>query len=165
MIYVFDTSSIRELQHFYPSVFRHIWDKLDDLVAKQKILSTREVLNELGRQAVSKEVINWVKTNKSLFTTPTEPELLFVAEIFKINHFQGLIGAQQRLKGMPVADPFVISCAKINGATVVTEEGWQRGAQTLTIKLNAAKIPNVCAHFKISCTNLEGFMHQQSWKF
>lgn len=29
MIYVFDTSSIRSLQHFYPSVFKTIWDGLD----------------------------------------------------------------------------------------------------------------------------------------
>lgn len=32
MIYVFDTSSIRSLQHFYPSVFKSIWDGLDGLV-------------------------------------------------------------------------------------------------------------------------------------
>lgn len=165
MSYVFDTSSIRSLQHFYPRVFKSIWDGLDDLVARRELLSTREVFNELERQAVSEEVMKWVKANKELFITPTGSELLFVAEIFKIKHFQGLIGAQQRLKGMPVADPFVIACAQINGGTVVTEEGWQRGGKPLKLKPHAAKIPNVCAHFKIPCIDLEEFMHQQGWAF
>lgn len=165
MSYVFDTSSLRSLQHFYPRVFKSIWDGLDELVARQELISTREVFNELERQAVSDEVLKWAKHHKAMFSTPTGAELLFVAEIFKIKHFQGLIGAQQRLKGTPVADPFVIACARINQATVVTEEGWQRGGKSLALKPNAAKIPNVCAHFKIPCVDLEEFMHQQGWTF
>lgn len=165
MIYVFDTSSLRSLQHFYPRVFKSIWDGLDDLVARQQLLSTREVFNELERQAVSDEVLTWAKAHKALFTTPTGPELQFVAEIFRIKHFQGLIGAQQRLKGTPVADPFIIACAKVHQGTVVTEEGWQRGGKPLVLKPNAAKIPNVCAHFRLPCIDLEEFMHQQGWAF
>lgn len=165
MIYVFDTSSLRSLQHFYPSVFKSIWDGLDALVNQGKLISTREVFSELERQAVSEEVMQWAKTHKALFATPTGAELQFVAEIFKIKHFQGLIGAQQRLKGTPVADPFVIACARINKATVVTEEGWQHGGKPLTLKPSAAKIPNVCAHFNIPCIDLEAFMHQQGWAF
>lgn len=49
MIYVFDTSSIRSLQHFYPRVFKSIWDGIDALVKHQRLISTREVLNELER--------------------------------------------------------------------------------------------------------------------
>lgn len=79
MIYVFDTSSIRSLQHFYPSVFKTIWDGLEKLVEQRSLISTREVFNEL------------------------QP--------------------------------------------------------------NAAKIPNVCAHFKIPCIDLEEFMHRQGWTF
>ncbi|MBK6973463.1 MAG: DUF4411 family protein [Sterolibacteriaceae bacterium] len=165
MIYVFDTSSLRSLQHFYPRVFKSIWDGLEKLVEQNCLISTREVFNELDRQAVSAEVLKWANNHKALFTTPTSPELQFVVEIFKIKHFQGLIGAQQRLKGTPVADPFVIACARINKGTVVTEEGWQYGSKPLTLKPNAAKIPNVCAHFKIPCIGLEEFMHQQGWAF
>lgn len=156
MIYVFDTSSIRSLQHFYPSVFKTIWDGLDGLVQQQNLVSTREVWNELGRQNVSADVLAWAKQNKQIFTTPNAAELQFVAQIFQIQHFQSLIGEQQRLKGMPVADPFVIACAKIKGGTVVTEE---------QLKPKAAKIPNVCAHFNVPCIDLEGFMQQQGWNF
>ena len=156
MIYVFDTSSIRSLQHFYQSVFKTIWDGLDGLVQQQNLISTREVWNELGRQNVSADVLAWAKQNKQIFTTPNAAELQFVAQIFQIQHFQSLIGEQQRLKGMPVADPFVIACAKIKNGTVVTEE---------QLKPNAAKIPNVCAHFNVPCIDLERFMQQQGWTF
>jgi len=156
MIYVFDTSSIRSLQHFYQSVFKTIWDGLDGLVQQQNLISTREVWNELGRQNVSADVLAWAKQNKQIFTTPNAAELQFVAQIFQIQHFQSLIGEQQRLKGTPVADPFVIACAKIKNGTVVTEE---------QLKPNAAKIPNVCAHFNVPCIDLERFMQQQGWTF
>jgi len=156
MIYVFDTSSIRSLQHFYPSVFKTIWGGLDTLIQQQNLISTREVWNEVERQNISADVLAWAKQNKQIFTTPSTPELQFVATIFQIAHFQNLIGEQQRLKGTPVADPFVIACAKIKGGTVVTEE---------LLKPNAAKIPNVCAHFNVPCIDLEKFMQQQGWTF
>lgn len=165
MIYVFDTSSIRALQHFYPRVFKSIWDGLDVLVQQELLTSTREVFNELERQAISAEVLQWSKDNKQIFTTPNNSELQFVATIFQVNHFQSLIGKQQQLKGTPVADPFVIAKAKIANATVVTEEGWLRPNNTLTPKPNAAKMPNVCAHFNVPCVDLEGFMRQQEWTF
>ena len=165
MIYVFDTSSIRALQHFYPRVFKSIWDGLDTLVGQQQLVSTREVFNEVERQAISAEVLTWAKNNKHIFTTPNNDELRFVATIFQVKHFQSLIGKQQQLKGTPVADPFVIAKAKIAQATVVTEEGWLRPSQTLTPKPHAAKIPNVCAHFNVPCLDLEHFMQQQGWTF
>ncbi len=156
MIYVFDTSSIRSLQHFYPSVFKTIWDGLDELIQQQNLVSTREVWNELEQQNVSADVLAWAKHNKQIFTTPAAAELQFVAQIFQISHFQSLIGERQRLKGTPVADPFVIACAKIKNGTVVTEE---------QLKPNAAKIPNVCQHFNVPCIDLEEFMQQQQWTF
>ena len=61
MIYVFDTSSVRSLQHFYPSVFKTIWGGLDILIQHQSLISTREVWNELERQNVSADVLAWAK--------------------------------------------------------------------------------------------------------
>ena len=166
MIHVFDANSIRSLQHIFPSVFKTIWGNLESLVQNQQLISTREAFNELERQNLSAELMSWVKGHKTIFTTPSAAELQFVADIFKVNHFQTLIGAQQRLKGTPVADPFVIACAKIRGGTVVTEEGWLLPKMhPPTPKPNAAKIPNVCAHFNVPCIDLETFMQQQGWKF
>ncbi len=158
MIYVFDTSSLRSLQHFYPSIFKTIWVGLDAMIQRQTLSSTREVWNELEGQAITTDLLEWAKSNKHIFRTPIAKELEFVAKILQIPHFQKLISEKNRLKGMPVADPFVIACAKINGGTVVTEEGWDHTMKSLAPKQDAAKIPNVCQHFGLSCTNLEGFM-------
>jgi len=157
MIYVFDTSSLSKLKHFYPGVFKSVWKGLEALVEQGNLISTKEVWHEMERGNPDQYTNKWLKDRKEpIFTTPSTAELQFVAHIFQIKHFQSLIGEQQRLKGTPVADPFVIDCAKIQNGTVVTEE---------QLKPNAAKIPNVCQHFQIPCIDLEQFMKQQGWNF
>ena len=156
MIYVFDTSSLSKLKHFFPGVFKSVWTGLDSLVLSGHLISTREVWNEIERGDVDAHTNSWLKQRKHLFTTPTGPVLQFVTQIFQIPHFQALIGEKQRLTGTPVADPFVIACAQVRGGTVVTEE---------RLKPQAAKIPNVCQHFSVPCMDLETFMQQQGWSF
>lgn len=156
MIYVFDTSSFSKLKHFYPGVFKSVWAGLDELVQQQRLISTKEVWRELEAGNPDQHVNTWLHARKEIFTVPSAAEMQFVAEIFKIPHFQALIGEKQRLKGTPVADPFVIACAKVRNGTVVTEE---------LLKENAAKIPNVCARFNIAYVDLEQFMQQQNWTF
>jgi len=155
MIYVFDASSFFELNAFYPTVFQVVWKKLDAAVASGVLISTREVRTEI-EQGDADTVAAWAKKNAKIFTTPDAAETKFVAEILAVPHFQQLIGRKAQQRGTPVADPFLIACAKVNKGTVVTEE---------RLKENAAKIPNVCERFKIPCTNLEGFMKAQGWKF
>ncbi|MBQ9683447.1 MAG: DUF4411 family protein [Neisseriaceae bacterium] len=165
MKYVFDTCSIRALQHFYPAIFGSIWQKIDELVEHEEMISTKEVFNELKRQDISKELQEWVKNKKSIFKKPTAEETEFVSEILRTQNFAGLIGKKQQLKGQPVADPFVVACAKQYNATVVTEEGWDHDKDELEPKPKAAKIPNVCQHFGIRCIDLETFMNEQGWRF
>jgi len=156
VIYVFDTSSLVVLKNFYPTNFPSLWSQWDTLVQNGTVVSVREVRAELENRDGTDFIQEWVKRNKSIFMTPTPDELMFVSQIFSILHFQALIGTQATLRGTPVADPFVIAAAKVKSGVVVTEE---------RLKPNAAKIPNVCQHFKVPCTNLEGFMSQQSWSF
>ena len=56
-----------------------------------------------------------------MFLTPTDDETALVVEIFKVKHSQMLVSETQRLKGQPVADPFVIASAKARKGTVITE--------------------------------------------
>lgn len=158
MIYVFDTSSLSKLKHFFPGVFKSVWTGLDALAKSGDMISTREVWNEIARGDVDLHTNKWLKDRKQIFTTPTADEQRFVAQIFQIPHFQSLIGEKQRLTGTPVADPFIIACAKVHKGTVVTEE---------RLKPNAAKIPNVCEHpsINVPCIDLETFMKKQGWSF
>ena len=158
MKYVFDSNSLMNLfWHYYPERFPTLWDKFDALVSGGKLISVREVFNEIGSSEDS--LGTWAKEHKNvLFLESTVEELQFVAEIFQVRnfHFQAMVRKQERLQGKPVADPFVIARAKILNAFVVTQEKNTK---------KAAKIPNVCDHFKIPCINLEGFMEEENWTF
>lgn len=156
MIYVFDTSAFIVLKHFYPSTFPSLWTGLDQLISKGQVVSVREVFNELADYNDPDFIQNWAKRNKQIFGTPSGNEQSFVQKILAVRHFQALIGSKAILKGTPVADPFVVAAAWARKGTVVTQE---------QLKPNAAKIPNVCQHFKIPWMNLETFMANQGWSF
>ena len=46
--YLFDTSSISELYHFYESRFVSLWEQFDLLINEGKINSIKEVKRELN---------------------------------------------------------------------------------------------------------------------
>lgn len=156
MVYVFDSDSLINLfRHYYPERFPTLWHKFGTLLSEGKVLSVREVFKEIGWREDA--LATWAKgQRRALFSESTVEELQFVARIFHVRHFQAMIRKKERLKGKPVADPFVIVRAKVLGACVVTQE---KAAE------NAAKIPNVCDHFDVPCTNLEGFMEREGWMF
>lgn len=156
MQYVFDSSSFRVLEHYFPHRFPSFWQNLEAAVTEGQIISVREVYNELSRQGIGPHLAEWIRAHKGKFPVPGEEETLFVQEIFRVRHFQQLVAKRNQLTGSPVADPFVIAAAKACHGCVVTEEA---------LKRNAARIPNVCEHFQIPWTNLEGFMEANAWRF
>lgn len=153
---MFDTSSFRVLGNYYPDRFPSFWEMFNDLVAVGRIVSVREVLNELELQSTKAHLDEWVQKNKRVFFAPSTLETEFVSAIFEVEHFLQLVSTENVLKGKPVADPFVVAAAKARGACAVTEE---------SMRANAAKIPNVCDHFQIEWTNVEGFMKREGWAF
>jgi len=156
MTYVFDTNSFRVMGNYFPARFPSFWATFNDFVDDGNVISVREVLRELDYQARQQHLQDWINNNGQIFLLPTPIETEFVSDIFAIEHFQALVSIKQRLKSTPVADPFIIASARIHGYCVVTEE---------SLKPNAAKIPNVCAHFGIDCCNIETLMERESWEF
>jgi hypothetical protein len=152
----FDTSAFIVLKHYYRQSFPTLWTGLEELVDGGILVSTREVFNELQSYNDADYIQTWAIDHKEIFVTPTNDELEFVAGIFQVQHFHALISQKATLRGTPVADPFVVAAAAIKDAIVVTQE---------SLKLNAAKIPNVCEHFGIPCIKLEEFMAEQNWNF
>lgn len=155
MIYVFDSDALIDLfRHFYLNRFPSLWERFDQLVKGGVIISVREVYNEIeGR---GDRLSQWAKNNRDFFQQPSPEELDFVVEIFKVPHFRYLISEKARLQGKPVADPLVIGKAQSLKGCVITQE---------LKKPNAARIPNVCEHFRLDCSNLEGFMEREDWTF
>ena len=156
MAYVFDTNSFRELGSYYPDQFPTFWEKFNRAVAVGTIISVREVRRELDAQVHHTHLFDWVGDHGDIFFPPNPAEMRFVSEIFSVQHFQMLVSEQDLLAGNLRADPFIIAKAKAINGCVVTEE---------RRRLNAAKIPNVCDHFGIDCTNLQGFMEREGWTF
>lgn len=142
-------------RHYYPDRFPSLWERFDEMVNAQRMVSVSEVARELEGQ--EDRLSTWVGDNTSFFRPPTTDEMHFVAQIFEVRHFQTLIRQQERLQGRPVADPFVIAKARVieNGCVFTTEK----------TKKNAAQITNVCDHFHIPHMNLETFMHNENWTF
>lgn len=54
MIYVFDTNAFIVLKNFYPDTFPSLWSRMEDLIANEKIVSVREVFNELHNYNAAK---------------------------------------------------------------------------------------------------------------
>lgn len=160
MIYVFDTSSLIVIGHYYPQQFPTFWKQFNQAVEIGDIISVREVFKELDREAIIPHLLDWVEHHRDIFITPNTAVTQFVGAIFAIPHFQTLVSQRKQSTGGLCADPFIIGLAKtitktINGC-VVTEE---------KKKPNAAKIPNVCQHFEVDCTNFQGFMERENWSF
>lgn len=156
MIYVFDSSPLIHLfRYYYPGRFPSLWENFDSIVSDQRIISVWEVKREL--EGNGDNLSEWVNSHSGFFLKPSAKELNFVTEIFKVPRFQGLVKEKARLKGKPVADPFVIAKAKsLDDGCVVTLE---------VKKTKTGKIPNVCEYFSIPCLNVEEFMELEKWRF
>jgi len=156
VIYVFDNSPLSALfRNYYRRRFPTLWENFDAMVDEGRLLSTREVLNEINGSPIE-ALRDWAKDHGEIFATPTAKEGAFVAQIFAVRHFQQNIERKKLYKGGFNADPFVVAKAAIIEGTVVTME---------TRAPNAAKIPNICDHFDIPCLSLEKFMEAEHWEF
>lgn len=155
--YVFDSSTLIDLfTNFYESRFPTLWSSFYQMIAEGRMVSVREVFQEITGSRQTDRLSTWAKDHRDIFQQPTEAETSFITEIFAVQHFQAMISQKSLLKGSPVADPFVIAKARHIGGCVVAQEDF---------KPNAARIPNVCHHFGIECTDLEGFMEKENWIF
>ena len=156
-LYILDTNTLSQLFRFYyRNNFPNLWKRFDQLVMDGRILSTREVLRELGDGRKAELAYAWSEEHENLFPDPGTEEVLFVSRIFGVSHFQQNLQSKKGKPRKQVADPFVIAQAMRTGGTVVTEE---------TKPPNGARIPNICEHFEIPCINLQQLMDREGWIF
>ena len=136
MVYLFDTSSFIVLGHYYKDQFPSLWKNIDSQVKANKIISVKEVFNEIESYGPESELKAWVKENKKNFQPMSKDESLIISDIFReYPNFQKMVSKKARLQGKPVADPFIVSKAIQIKGTVVSEESFQK---------NGIKIPNLC---------------------
>lgn len=155
-MYVFDTNVFISLGLYYPKRFPTIWETVDSLADSDDLVSVREVRGELETNCSSDHVLKWVEQHRSIFHIPTNEECRIVSEIFKKNQYLGFVKRKNLLKGMPVADPFIIAAAKVKGFCVVTQE---------SNKSKGARIPTACIDFGVECIDLEGFLEREELEY
>jgi Domain of unknown function (DUF4411) len=155
-MYIFDTNVFWAIGNFYPSRFPTIWAKIDELAQNGVLKSVKEVRREIERNCPFDTIEDWVKKHHELFLPPNEEESKIVAEIFKKEQYRGLVRREKMLKGIPVADPFIIAAAKVHKGCVVTQE---------SLKPGGARIPTVCADLKVECIDLEKFLEREQLKY
>ena len=79
MIFVFDNSPLSALfRSYYRGRFPSLWEKFDAIVDEGRLLSTREVLNEINDSSIT-TLLDWAKDHGEIFGTPTAEEGAFVA--------------------------------------------------------------------------------------
>ena len=83
MIYVFDTSSLRVLQNYFPDSFPTFWQNWEQEVALGKIISVREVKRELDLLAVSEHLIDWSNSNRQVFFRRLMKNRISLARFFQ----------------------------------------------------------------------------------
>jgi hypothetical protein len=151
MIFLLDTNILRELFIFYFIDALELREPFDHLLENKKILSVKEVYNELSRQfSKNSEIMNWLKTNKHIFLKPeSKEEIDYIKQIYRERNFQNNIAHKSILQGRPVADPFLVAKAKSKECCVVTSEIYKK---------NAAKIPNLCEFLEVKCLKREDFI-------
>lgn len=156
-LYILDTNTLSQLFRFYyRDNFPSLWIKFEQLVFDSRVLSTREVLRELGDGKKAELAYAWAVDHENLFPDPGMGEVRFVSRIFAVRHFQQNLQSKKGKPRKQVADPFVIAQAKQTGGTVVTEEAKPP---------NGARIPNICEHFEIPCIDLQQLMDREGWVF
>lgn len=155
-MYVIDTNVFISLGLYYPKRFPTIWERVDSLADSGALISVREVRRELETNCSSEHVLNWAERYRYIFHIPTNEECQIVSEIFKKNQYLGFVKRNNILKGMPVADPFIIAAAKAKGFSVVTQE---------SNKSKGARIPTACIDFDVECIDLEGFLEREKLEY
>ena len=152
--YCIDTSPLIVLKNSYArDIFPSLWKDFEALIDNRIIIAPREVFREL--EQIADELWQWAKARKRMFNKLDREQMEFAQDI--MGRFPNLVDPE---KETPDADPFVISLARSENCTVITEE-----RRTGSGPGGRPRIPNVCDAFGVPCLTLTGFFREQSWKY
>lgn len=148
--YCADTSSLVAawVERYPPEFFPDIWEKFGDLIRQGRIFAPDEVRAELDKR--SKDVVAWLDQFDGFFLPTDEAILQAVTEV--LADFPKLV---MERKVAYAADPFVVSAARMNGAMVLTEEGFGSAGKP--------RIPFVCRELRVEYCNLLDLIRAERW--
>ena len=154
-MYCIDASALIDgwVRYYPPDVLPSLWEEIDALITDGSLIAPTEVKLELARGG--DDLYDWVEERDSIFTPPTASVQTGVEDI--VNDFP-LFVPEHAHDGV-WADPYLISVARVESATVVT------GEKRAGIGARKPKIPNVCDHYGVPCISLLELIRAEGWKF
>lgn len=164
-IYCLDANVlIQAWQKYYsPDICSDYWEILNNLGSQGRIFIPEEVKNEIvvtdEKEKVEDDLSKWLKRSSIPVHKPTEQVIKCWQNILQANPLHKLL--VDNVRGRSLADPWVISHALENNATVVTKE-------SPIISMNAKKpvtIPNVCENMGIRWIDDFTFVKELGLKF
>lgn len=147
-LYSIDTSTVIVLRQFYPAdVFETLHQLIIPIFKSGKILVVNSVLEEL--KSSEQDLYNFI-----IQTVPKErqekyEDHILTAQRIVQTYYDGK-GKSHNIK----ADPHVISCAKDEGLTVITEE----------LGSDPTKMPYICSREGVTCINFIDFLKKERIK-
>ena len=166
MQYVFDSNILIDIyQNYYPEVFESVWEKIEELISNEIMVSIVEVREELKSKNIRDQ---WLKINNNcnglLFRelVSGEEECIPLIEDLPIYreefHKKKIITTLEKEWGdyaTVIADPWLIAYGWKHNVTVVTNESPKK-------KYN---IPHVCDELNVNHINLKEFFKENNIKF
>lgn len=156
-MFVFDTSAYINgwRDHYPPTTFPGVWALIEDSIARDRVISPREVYNELTRK--DDDVAAWAKERLAGFVEPTEEVMRAAGTIFE----NELPDSGNR----DAADPWVIAEARIRGLSVVTYEGRTFSGVPTSERRWASSMPGICKRLGVGCFTLPEALGQLGGTF
>jgi len=163
-VYCLDTNVlIQAWQKYYsPEICPDYWDVLNKLGSQGRIFIPEEVKNEIvvteDKENTEDDLSKWLKRSSIPVHKPTEGVIKCWQTILQANPLHKRL--VDNISGRSLADPWVISHALNNKATVVTKENLETAINTKRIK-----IPNVCENMRIRWIDDFTFVKELGLKF
>jgi len=160
--YVIDTSSLIELKKFPIDVFPSLWENIEALIAKGRMISHKEVFKELSYQ--DDALKKWAQNQKMFFRDLDSNQLTIVREILR--KYPSLANSDRET---PSADPFVIALAiELTRDPQMTLTPSARKRMVVSeerLHGNRIRIPFVCKEYGIECITMIEMCRSEGWKF
>jgi hypothetical protein len=160
-VYVFDADAFILLNRIDENVMelpKEIWDRLDDLMKKGQLISSRYVYKEIVRESKDPDKLSvWLKPKKEHFPKENNQQVICMSEA--VQKFPKLINPENEKEQ---ADPWlvVLACDKNE-----TEQDYEFVVVTQENKGKETNLPAACRHFGVEPISLKEFFKEIGIKF
>ena len=163
-VYTIDSDALMEIfsdnSPFSKTVMTGLWDRILEQIAKERIISHKEVHLEIKTDGIrGLELFDWAQANKHVFKDHDWDDESAVIKLMSPRYSAFVDGDKSSAEH---ADPWLVAQAKCRGLTVITQENRSNSPH-----IERYKIPNICADplFGVDCLDLLGLIKKEGWRF